>query len=107
MNRRRSVYLKKFLGITALMLLLAAVQSPLSRPTAALESVTARSGMATILKYNGEIERAMIFQRRTATLTASGSGRLVIHGHEPGKTSLLIHFKSGDSKVYEVVVIPG
>jgi hypothetical protein len=105
MESLRSTHLKNFLSITALGLSLAALQSPLWRPTP--RSVTAKAGGTVVLTYDGELENAMIFQKRTATLSAAGPGRLVIHGHAPGKTSLLIRYKDGERTVYEVVVPPG
>ena len=60
-----------------------------------------------MVPYEGEIERAMVFQKRNATLSAAGPGQLAVHGHVPGKTSLLIRFKGGESKVYEIIVLPG
>ena len=90
----------------ALLLSLATLQSPLWRPRTAPVCVTAKVGEIAILAYDGEIDKAVIFQMRTASLSSAGSGQLAIYGHEAGKTSLLIRFKDGDSKLYEVVVLP-
>jgi hypothetical protein len=103
---RRHTYLKNFLSITALILSWAALQSPLWRPADAPLSVTAKTGGSVILAYDGELENAMIFHKSTATLSAGGPGHLVIHGHAAGKTSLLIRCKHGESKLYQVVVLP-
>ena len=107
MDTRRHILLKNALSITALILSMAALQSPLWRPRVAPRSVTAKAGGTATVACEGEIEKAMIFHKRTATLTAPGPGQLMIHGHAPGKTSLLIRYKDGDSAIYEVVVIPG
>jgi hypothetical protein len=98
-------HVRNFVRITALILSLAALQSPLWRPP--VDRVTAKSGGTADVIYGGQLEKAMIFKRQNATLTAPGPGHLVIHGHAPGKTSLLIRCKGGISKVYEIVVLPG
>lgn len=107
MNSGRSPHLKNFLAVTILVLSLAGFQSPLWRPDPAPQYVTAKAGGTVIVPYKGEIERAMVFQKRNATLSAAGPGQLAVHGHTPGKTSLLIRFKGGESKLYELIVRPG
>jgi hypothetical protein len=105
MKSNTSTHVKNFLVVTALILALGGLQSPLWRP--AVDRVTAKSGGTADVTYSGQLEKAMIFQNRTATLTAPRPGHLVIHGHAPGKTSLLIRYKGGSSTIYEVVVLPG
>jgi hypothetical protein len=106
MEKRWSIYLKNAFSITALLLSLAALQGPLWR-SASAGRVTAKSGGTVLLNYDGDLEKAAIFEKRTATLSSGQPGQLVIHGHKPGKTSLLLRYKDGDSMVYEVVVLPG
>jgi len=107
MENSRSDRRKNLLALLALMLSLAALQSPLWRPAAPPRSLTARAGGSIDVEYDGKLEKAVIFRRGLATLSAGGPGKLVIHAHTPGKTSLLIQFKGGASKVYDVVVLPG
>ena len=107
MKNRHSSYLKNFLGLTALLLSLVCLQSPLWRPADVPENVTAKAGSAVIFAYHGDLEKAVIFRKRMATLSAGGPGKLVIHGHAAGKTSLLIFYKDGKSKLYDLVVSPG
>ena len=107
MTEKGSTYLKKVLSIAALLLSLAALQSPLWRPEAATRSVTAKAGGTVTVPYDGQLDKAVIFRRRMATLSAGSPGQLVIHAHAPGKTSMLIRYKDGDSVLYEVIVLPG
>ena len=100
------MHLKNSLAILALLLALATVQGPLWRPAAGSRSVTAKAGSTVIFPYEGEIERALIFQKGTAYLTPAGPGRLVIHANAPGKTRMLLRYKTGESRLYEVVILP-
>jgi len=101
------MHLKNSLAILALLLALATVQGPLWRPAAGSRSVTAKAGSTVIIAYEGEIERALIFQKGTASLTGAGHGQLAIHANAPGRTRMLLRYKGGESRLYEVVVIPG
>ena len=107
MENRRPHSFKNTLVITAVLLAFAALQSPLRFPSSGPGEVTAKSGGTVLLNYDGELERAAIFQKHTATLSSGGPGRLVIHGHKPGKTTLLLRYKDGASMIYDVVVRPG
>jgi hypothetical protein len=107
MQSRGTRYLKNSLSILALLLSLAALQSPLWLPVIAPRCLTATVGLTVILPYQGEIEKATIFQKRMATLYQGGPGQLMIHGNVPGKTNLLIRYKHGDTKLYEIVILPG
>ena len=107
MNLRNNTHRKNLLGVLALLAALAALQSPLWRPAEAPRSLTAKSGGTVTVTYDRELENAMIFQKATASLSAGAKGELVIHGHAPGRTRLLIRYKDGASRVYEVVVLPG
>jgi hypothetical protein len=107
METRRSVRVKNFLAITALLLALAALQCPLWRGGSPPSRLTARSGRTILVPYEGDIQRALIFQKRNATLSGAGRGQLAIHAHQPGKTRMLIQFKDGVSRVYELLVLPG
>jgi hypothetical protein len=98
---------KNALSVIALLLSLAAVQSPLWRPAVPPRCVTAKAGGTVLVDYGRAIDRASILQKRTATLTAAGPHRLMIHAHAPGRTCLIINYKDGQSRLYEVVVIPG
>ena len=98
---------KSFLAILALLLSLAALQSPLWRPESAPQSITAKAGGTALVNFDGELDRATIFHRKTATLSNVGPGQIMVHGWNPGKTSLLIRCKDGNSTVYEVVILPG
>jgi hypothetical protein len=102
-----STYLKNTLSVIALVLPLAALQSPLWRPVAAPQCVTARVGATVVFSYDREIDGATIFQKRLASLSLGGPGRLMIHGNAPGKTNLLIRYKDGGTKLFEIVVLPG
>jgi hypothetical protein len=102
-----STFLKNVLSITALLLSLAALQSPLWRPNPSPLSVTARSGATVVFSYQGQLEKAIIFRKSNATLSAGGPGQIMIHAHHPGKTSMLIRYKDGDSRLYELVILPG
>jgi hypothetical protein len=107
MSKWVSIHLKNFLGVSALLLSLAVLQSPLWRPKETPRCVTAKAGGTVVFPYQGELENAMVFRKRTATLSAAGPGKIAIHAHAPGRTSLLIRLKGGESKVYELVVLPG
>ncbi len=107
MATRRSTYLKNFFSITAVLLSLAVLQSPLWRPAGAPRCVTTTEGGTVILEYEGQLDSATIFRKETATVSVPAPGRLAIHAHEPGKTSLLMRFKDGESRLYDVVVLPG
>lgn len=98
--------LKNTLSIIALLLSLAALQSPLWRPKIAGPAVTMQPGGTAVFAYSGEIEKATILHSGTATLSAGGPRQIVIHAHQPGRTHLLIHYKNGQSKLYEVIVRP-
>jgi hypothetical protein len=107
MTTQRSTFLKNFLSITALLLSLAALQSPLWRPNPAPLYVTAKAGATVIFPYKGQIEKAVIFRKKNATLSAGSPGQLMIHAHNPGKTSMLIRYKDGVSRLFELIVLPG
>lgn len=107
MLNRRTNWFQDFLSIGVVVLALAVVQSPLWRPMAAPRSVTATIGASVVVPYRGEITKATIFRTQTATISADGPGRIMIHGHRPGTTNLLIRYKDGGSQIYEVVVLPG
>jgi hypothetical protein len=107
MTRRTNNGLKNLLSITALVLSLAALQSPLWRPVIGSPSVTAKSGGTVLFGCDRDIEKATILQGQTATLSLADPHQLVIHAHQPGHTHLLIKFKDGERKLYEVVVLPG
>ena len=107
MNSRNNSHLKNLLAMLALLLSLAALQGPLWRPGEAPRCLTATSGGTVTVAYDRELENAMIFQNATASLSADAKGELVIHGHAPGRTRLIIRYKDGASRVYEVVVLPG
>jgi len=106
MNSRNNSHLKNLLAMLALLLSLAALQGPLWRPTEAPPCLTATSGGTVTLAYDRELLNAVIFQSATASLSAGAKGELLIHGHTPGRTRLLIRYKDGDSRVYEIVVLP-
>jgi hypothetical protein len=107
MTRSGSESFKEFLSVIALALSLATLQSPLWRPGPAPHCVTAKSGGTALVTFDGELDKATIFQRRTATLSTAGPGQIMVHGREPGKTSLIIRCKDGNSTVYDVVILPG
>jgi hypothetical protein len=106
MNQRLTIHIKNFLAVTALVLSLATLQRPLWRPDP-IPQLTAKAGCTVIVPYKGQIERALIFHKRNATLSGAGPGELAVHGHAPGKMSLLIRFKGGESKVYDLIVVLG
>jgi hypothetical protein len=103
----RSTQVTNLLSITALVLSFGALQSPLWRPAVTTPCVTATVGGTAVLAFDGQIDRASIFQKKTATLSSDGPGRLIIHGRTTGTTNLLLRYKDGDSKLYEIVVLPG
>ncbi|HEY3835848.1 MAG TPA: hypothetical protein VGL72_04725 [Bryobacteraceae bacterium] len=105
MKSSTSTHLKNALSITALLLSLAALQCPLWGP--AVEHITAKSGGTADVIYGRQLEKAMVFKKGTATLSAPAPGHLMIHGHAPGRTSLLIFYRNGQSTIYEVEVLPG
>jgi len=107
MEHSRRNHLKNALSVIALVLSLAALQSPLWRPAGVSRCLTAKAGGTVLLDYGHDIERASILQKRTASLTAAGPHRLMIHAHAPGRTSLIINYRDGQSRLYEVVVLPG
>jgi hypothetical protein len=107
MENRMSAYMKNALSMLALLLSLGALQSPLWRPALTPRSVTATVGGTVILPYSGEIEKVTIFQKETATLSADSPGQIMIHGTSPGKTNLLIRYKDGATRLYEITVVPG
>jgi hypothetical protein len=105
MSNSISIHIKNFLAVASLLLSLAALQSPLWRPEPT-PSLTAKAGDTLIFPYQGELQRALIFQKEMATLSGAVPGQLAIHTHSPGKTRMLIRFKDGASKVYDLVVLP-
>ena len=107
MEIRRAKGLMNVVGVTALMLLLAALQSPLWRPATAPQCFTAKPGGTLLFDYGRDIVRASILQKHTASLSSAGPHRLAIHAHAPGRTCLIIHYKNGENRLYEVVVLPG
>jgi hypothetical protein len=107
MRTRRSTFLKNLLSITALLLSLAALQSPLWQPNPSPLSVTAKSGTTVIFAYQGQLQKAIIFHKSNATLSPGSPGQILIHAHHPGKTSMLIQCKDADSRLYELVILPG
>jgi hypothetical protein len=107
MQTRHHNFLKNALAITALLISLAALQSPLWRPDTAPRCVTAKAGGTVTFDYQSDIEKATILHRRTASLAVTGPRQLVIHGNAPGRTCLIIHYKGGESRLYEVVILPG
>jgi hypothetical protein len=107
MKSNRSRYLKNALSITALLLSLAALQCPLWLPAVATRTVTAKAGATVFFEYEGRLAKASILQSRTASLSAAGPYKLAIHAHTPGRTCMIIHYKDGRSRLYEVVVLPG
>jgi hypothetical protein len=107
METRRNIALKNALSTTALLISLAALQCPLWLPAMATHSVTAKAGGTVVFDYDGDIARATILQGRTANVEATGPRQLMIHGNMPGRTCLIIKNKDGQSRLYEVVVLPG
>ena len=105
MKSSTSTHIKNALSLTALLLSLAALQCPLWRP--AVQHITAKSGATVDIIDGRELEKALVFKKGTASLSAPSPGRLVIHGHAPGKTNLLIFYKDGRSTLFEVQVLPG
>jgi hypothetical protein len=99
--------LKNALSITALLISLAALQCPLWFPAGALRCVTARAGDNVFFDYEDDIRKATIMQSGTATVLATGPRQLMIHGNAPGRTCLIINYKDGQSRLFEVVVLPG
>ena len=106
MEIRHSKTLKNALGVTVLLLALAALQSPLWRPAVAPRCVTAKAGGTVFFEYEYDIEKATILHGRTASVAATGPRELKIHGNAPGHTCLIIHYKGGESRLYEVVLLP-
>lgn len=106
MDSRKHKYLKNVLGIFAFLLSFAALQSPLWRPVIADPPVTAKVGGTVVFQYGRDMEKAVILRSSTATLTAGGRHQLVIHGRHPGHTHLLIKYKDGERKLYDIVVVP-
>ncbi len=107
MQPRVKHYLINALSVTALVLSLAAVQSPLWRPVLGTPCFTAKTGGIVFFDYGREIEKATILQSHTASLSAVGPHQLAIHAHAPGHTRMLIKYKDGERKLYDVVVLPG
>ena len=107
MKRRHHNLLKNALSIGALVISLGALQSPLWRPVVAPRCVTAKAGKTVTFEYEYNIEKATILHSRTAGVLASGPRQLMIHGREPGHTCLIIRYKGGESKLFDVVVLPG
>ena len=106
MEARHSSRIKNLLSVTSLLLSLAALQGPLWRPHAAPRYVTAKVGGTAVLTYDGAIQRASIFEKRTASLSTGGPHQILIHGHAPGRTSLMIVYQNGERALYRVVVLP-
>lgn len=72
METSRNTYLKNALSVTALLLSLAALQSPLRRPAFNSPSFTATTGGTVSFDYGRDIEKATVLESRTATLSAGG-----------------------------------
>jgi hypothetical protein len=107
METRRHNCLKNALSVTALLISLAALQSPLWRPASEPYCVTAKAGGTVTFDYNCDIEKATILHRRTATLSVTGPRQVKIHGVAPGRTALIIRYGGGESRLYKVVILPG
>lgn len=106
MKKALNRYLKNTLSAAALVLSLAALQSPLWPPAVPVLSVTAKAGSTVLLDYGSEMRKAIILQNRTASLSSAGPHQLAIHAHAPGRTALIVTYKNGESRMYDVVVVP-
>ena len=106
MEVSRNKYLKNALGATALVLSLAALQGPLWRPAVPPRHFTAKPGGTVLFDYGRDMIKASILQKGTASITSAGPHQLAIHGHVPGRTALFIKYSDGETKMYEVVVLP-
>jgi Flp pilus assembly secretin CpaC len=103
----RHSFLKNALSITALVISLAALQCPLWLPALATHRITAKTGGTAVFDYEHDIEKATILRSTIANISAAGPHQLMIHGNKPGRTTLIINYKDGKSRLYEVVVLPG
>ena len=90
-----------------MVLSLAVLQSPLWLPAMRPLCVTAKTGGTVLFNYGRDIDTATILEKRIASLTDAGLHQLMIHAHAPGRTCLIINYKGGESRLYEVVVLPG
>lgn len=95
---------KNLLSIGALILSLAALQSPLWRPHNAIHVVTVEAGTSAVISCDRDIERAGILEKSIATPTFTNPRRLVVHGKTPGRTTLIICSKDGTREMCDVVV---
>ena len=99
--------MKNFLSVLALVLSLAALQSPLWRPRNSARLLTIETGTSMVVAYDRDVEKAGIMQRQTATPVLKSIREVVVHGNAPGRTTLIICSKDGRSERYDVVVKTG
>jgi hypothetical protein len=95
---------KSLLAIGALMLSLAALQSPLWRAQGSHTSISVRNGGAVLIASDRPISQIALEQTSQATAEVVGDHEVLIRGKALGETLLKIDSKDGHSTIYRVVV---
>jgi hypothetical protein len=101
--RRRAEHKQSLIAIGALMLSLAALQSPLWRPQASTQ-VAVRSGGAMLIASDRPISQIAVDQSAQATAEVVGDHEVLIRGKALGETQLRVVSKDGATRTYQVVV---
>ena len=99
--------MKNFLSMLALILSLAALQSPLWQPKNSARLLTIETGTSLVVAYDRDVEKAGIMERKTATPILKSVREVMVHGNAPGRTTLIICSKDGRSEMYDVMVKTG
>jgi hypothetical protein len=104
MENRSAENKKSLIAIGALMLSLAALQSPLWRSQAMSAPITVRSGGATLISSDRPIAQVVLDHAGQATAEVVGDHEVLIRGKVLGETQLKIDAKDGHSRTYRIVV---
>jgi len=97
---------RSILGIGALMLALAALQSPLWRPGSGAASIAVTEGGATLIASERDIAQVAVSGNDSATAEIVGNHEVLVRGKSRGETRIAILAKDGRTLVYRVNVQP-
>lgn len=94
---------KSLLSIGALMLSLAALQSPLWRGQPAAP-ITVRTGGATLIESQHPIATVAVDQAPQASAEVVGDHEVLIRGKALGEANLMISTRDGRNNIYRIVI---